>query len=162
VRRLSFKTQFKIEFLGPFNGPKKSLKKTLILVFNHLKQAGQREYDKPDSGVNGQIKLMQQDSRVMCVNGPVRAERVWWPMGEFIDGDPISDEKGHLRNRRVIHYYQSMLKCIKGYIKVHSTDLCTFPNIYHADSQSYSHDITKGVGSQAMLVIMLASFRQTQ
>jgi hypothetical protein len=25
VRRLSFKTQFKIEFLGPFNGPKKSL-----------------------------------------------------------------------------------------------------------------------------------------
>jgi hypothetical protein len=25
---------------------------------------------------------------VMCVNGPVRAERVWWPMGEFIDGDP--------------------------------------------------------------------------
>jgi hypothetical protein len=53
-----------------------------------LKQAGQREYDKPDSGVNGQIKLMQQDSRVMCVNGPMRAERVWWPMGEFIDGDP--------------------------------------------------------------------------
>jgi hypothetical protein len=51
---------------------------------------------------NGQIKLMQQDSRVMCVNGPVRAERVWWPMGEFIDGDPIFDEKGHLRNRRVI------------------------------------------------------------
>jgi hypothetical protein len=80
-----------------------------ILVFNHLKQAGQREYDKPDSGVNGQIKLMQQDSRVMCVNGPVRAERVWWPMGEFIDGDPISDEKGHLRNRRVIHYYQYLL-----------------------------------------------------
>jgi hypothetical protein len=30
VRRLSFKTQFKIEFLGPFNGPKKSLKKALI------------------------------------------------------------------------------------------------------------------------------------
>jgi hypothetical protein len=63
-----------------------------ILVFNHLKQAGQREYDKPDSGVNGQIKLMQQDSRVMCVNGPVRAERVWWLMGEFTDGDPTSDE----------------------------------------------------------------------
>jgi hypothetical protein len=41
-----------------------------ILVFNHLKQAGQREYDKPDSGVNGQTKLMQQDSHVMCVNGP--------------------------------------------------------------------------------------------
>jgi hypothetical protein len=80
-----------------------------ILVFNHLKQAGQREYDKPDSGVNGQIKLMQQDSRVMCVNGPVRAERVWWPIGEFIDGDPISDEKGHLRNRRVIHYYHYLL-----------------------------------------------------
>jgi hypothetical protein len=41
-----------------------------ILVFNHLKQARQREYDKPDSGVNGQTKLMQQDSHVMCVNGP--------------------------------------------------------------------------------------------
>jgi hypothetical protein len=28
MRRLSFKTQFKIEFLGPFYGPKKSLEKT--------------------------------------------------------------------------------------------------------------------------------------
>jgi hypothetical protein len=28
---LSFKTQFKIEFLGPFYGPKKSLKKTLFI-----------------------------------------------------------------------------------------------------------------------------------
>jgi hypothetical protein len=35
----------------------------------------------------------------------VRAERVWWPMGEFIDADPISNGKGHLRNRKVIHYY---------------------------------------------------------
>jgi hypothetical protein len=32
VRRLSFKTQFKIEFLGPFNGPKKSRKKSLISI----------------------------------------------------------------------------------------------------------------------------------
>jgi hypothetical protein len=31
VRRLSFKTQFKIEFLGSFYGPKKSLKKTLFI-----------------------------------------------------------------------------------------------------------------------------------
>jgi hypothetical protein len=60
-----------------------------ILVFNRLKHAGQREYDKPDSGVNGQTQLMQQHSHVMCVNGPVRAERVWWPMGECIDGDSI-------------------------------------------------------------------------
>ena len=48
--------------------------------------------------------VMQQDSHVMCVNGPVRAERVWWPLGEYIDGDTISAGKGHLRNRRVIHY----------------------------------------------------------
>jgi hypothetical protein len=32
VRGLSFKTQFKIEFLGPFYGPKKSLKKPLVNV----------------------------------------------------------------------------------------------------------------------------------
>jgi hypothetical protein len=32
VRRLSFKTQFKIEFLGPFYGSKKSLKKTLKII----------------------------------------------------------------------------------------------------------------------------------
>ena len=57
-----------------------------------------------DSGVNCQTKLMQQDSHVMCVNGPVRTERVWWPMGKYIVGDSNSDGKGHLRNRRVIHY----------------------------------------------------------
>jgi hypothetical protein len=34
MRRLSFKTQFKIEFLGPFHGPKKSLKKTLGTVYS--------------------------------------------------------------------------------------------------------------------------------
>jgi hypothetical protein len=69
-------------------------------------EAGRTErIRQADSGVNGQIKLMQQDSRVMCVNGPVRAERVWWLMGEFTDGDPATDEKGHLRNRRVIRYY---------------------------------------------------------
>jgi high-affinity Fe2+/Pb2+ permease len=39
-----------------------------ILLFNHLKQAGQREYDKPDSGVNGQTKLMQQDSHMLYNN----------------------------------------------------------------------------------------------
>jgi hypothetical protein len=32
VRRLSFKTQFKIEFLGPLNGPRKSLKKPLVFT----------------------------------------------------------------------------------------------------------------------------------
>ena len=28
--------------------------------------------------------VMQQDSHVMCVNGPVRAERVWWPLEEYM------------------------------------------------------------------------------
>jgi hypothetical protein len=81
-----------------------------ILVFNHLKHAGQREYEKPDSDVNGQTQLMQQDSHVMCVNDPVRTERVWWPMGKYTDGDPNSDGKGHLRKRRVIHYQSGTVR----------------------------------------------------
>jgi hypothetical protein len=40
VRRLSFKTQFKIEFLGPFYFPKKSLKKPLLMGSGHYLRLG--------------------------------------------------------------------------------------------------------------------------